>query len=352
MSLRVGLPEDIDQMSRVLKSGFVYFLCLREPAGTELPPYCKIGITTGEVQSRIDTLQTGNPLEIFTYHSFETKAAEMVERQLHHHYSDKRVRLEWFRLTETEVKEAIQVANNFKKDLEKFVDKFIALESKESNGATVPADSEALRLHTEAVEFDSQLLQYKMESNIIRSRMEKLTSKSRGIIGVTRVLITKPKPSFKAGLLKAAERSLYDTFCTDEKFKSSFRILNKRSRSDFPELRVREKEAKETVPKLEAIDVEESKLDRDERIAALHQEYIGLQKEAAETQRDFDLTSMRLRVKCGLNEGISDVCHYKRAMVMKFDEDSFRKKHPVLHEEYTTLEEPKRRFQVMKTRDY
>ena len=152
--------------------------------------------------------------------------------------------------------------------MEKIVDKYIVLESKESNGATVPADSEAQKLHTGAVGFDSQLLQYKMESNIIRSRMEKLTSKSRGIIGITRVLITKPKPSFKAGLLKASDRPLYDAFCTNEVFKSSFRILKKLTRSAFPELREREKEAKEAVPKLEAMEVDDSKLDINKQIIA------------------------------------------------------------------------------------
>ena len=67
--------------------GFVYLICDPEGNGK-----FKIGVT------RLKSLQTGNPNEIFICKYFKTKDPYFFEKQLHFRYRDFKATGEWFKL--------------------------------------------------------------------------------------------------------------------------------------------------------------------------------------------------------------------------------------------------------------
>jgi hypothetical protein len=60
--------------------------------------YWKIGVTYGNVQDRIRSMQTGNPHEISLVWSIRHLQPEQAEARLHAAFDHKRVRGEWFTL--------------------------------------------------------------------------------------------------------------------------------------------------------------------------------------------------------------------------------------------------------------
>ncbi len=68
----------------------------------------KIGLS-GDVEKRLQTLQTGYPGEIFIHHKepIEAKQVRKLEKKIHLELGYKRVKGEWFNLTPTEAKEFV-----------------------------------------------------------------------------------------------------------------------------------------------------------------------------------------------------------------------------------------------------
>lgn len=89
-------------------NGYVYILGDRNNDGIY-----KIGVTRGNVETRIKKLQTGNAGEIYLVKSHESHCPFFVERMFHKKYQFKNVMNEWFELT-------IDDLNNFELDCSKF----------------------------------------------------------------------------------------------------------------------------------------------------------------------------------------------------------------------------------------
>ena len=65
--------------------------------------YFKIGYTDGAVETRIDTLQTGNPNRLILV--YQMAGSRALEKELHGIYAAKRLSGEWFDLTNKDLKE-------------------------------------------------------------------------------------------------------------------------------------------------------------------------------------------------------------------------------------------------------
>lgn len=64
--------------------------------------YCKIGIAA-DVQARLASLQTGNPVTLTLVTQFEFANPAPVEQVLHQKFASQRETLEWFRLSVTDL---------------------------------------------------------------------------------------------------------------------------------------------------------------------------------------------------------------------------------------------------------
>ena len=66
--------------------------------------FYKIGVCT-DIKKRLVGLQCGNPYELNLYRLYYIKNAKKIEGEIHKKYKDKNIRLEWFDLTEEELKD-------------------------------------------------------------------------------------------------------------------------------------------------------------------------------------------------------------------------------------------------------
>ncbi len=63
----------------------------------------KIGISTKELDKRINSLKTGNGSEISLVKSFDTKHHRKVEKWMHNKHNSKRLVGEWFALNDDDI---------------------------------------------------------------------------------------------------------------------------------------------------------------------------------------------------------------------------------------------------------
>lgn len=339
-------------MARELQKGILYFLKLEDPAGGTVPPFYKIGITTGTLDKRINTLQTGNPYKIVPHHTMEVEGAEFVERHLHSLYSSKRRMLEWFEFTSEEIEEAIEVAKDYAQQFSDLVVEIRSLDQRHSNGINISATPEVLDLHKEALRLEELKTKLGLERSAIKSRLLSLVGTSRGIPGIVRVSIYKGTTSFKMVELRKNEPDVYDKYLTKVEFSQTMKLSGKSKPSDFKQLYEEKKAAAALIKKVEASDVGSDKIDRDTSSVALHEKYVQFIEEIGKINIDLDLVKMKLKSHCGENSGIDDVCTYIREDKKKFDREKFEADHPHLVKKYTTTGSDRRVVQVSKSRDY
>lgn len=89
-----------DHLAYANKPKYVYLFCLL--VGTD--KYYKIGFSNN-ISSRLTALRAGSPFELSLIHTIKTQSPHDLEYQLHLIYSAKRVKNEWFLLSDTDVKE-------------------------------------------------------------------------------------------------------------------------------------------------------------------------------------------------------------------------------------------------------
>ena len=76
--------------------------------------FYKIGVTSNDVKTRINQLQTGNPLKVEFVHSvggLSVDQAMAYEAKLHLFFVDVRVEGEWFKFTSLQVEKCIDLMN-------------------------------------------------------------------------------------------------------------------------------------------------------------------------------------------------------------------------------------------------
>lgn len=78
----------------------------------DIPEYTKIGYTS-DINQRIRQLETASPTGILLVFSKETNDAYKIEQALHKKYAYKNSNLEWFRLTEEDIVDIINLVNHY-----------------------------------------------------------------------------------------------------------------------------------------------------------------------------------------------------------------------------------------------
>ncbi len=102
-----------------MKEGFVYLLV---NFGGQIEHY-KIGITTGQIDKRIKSLQTGNPDEIVVLRYFKSKFYRQIEKNLHKKYAYLKTNggNEWFTLPPNSIFDFITDCENIHSQIETLV---------------------------------------------------------------------------------------------------------------------------------------------------------------------------------------------------------------------------------------
>jgi hypothetical protein len=102
-----------------VKIGEIYFIRERDRIDGGSSGYVKIGMVNDisrDSQARLHDHQTGNPRDLELHHVTQTPGPFRVERFLHQKFGPRRVRSEWFRLSDDELVDAIQTAERLAKE--------------------------------------------------------------------------------------------------------------------------------------------------------------------------------------------------------------------------------------------
>jgi hypothetical protein len=89
--------EEQNKIKWIKASNILYIITAKEFDGIY-----KIGITN-DINSRLSSMQTGCPYNLFAFKAYETKAPATIEKMLHIFFNKKHVRGEWFRLDEKDL---------------------------------------------------------------------------------------------------------------------------------------------------------------------------------------------------------------------------------------------------------
>jgi hypothetical protein len=84
--------------------------------------YYKIGITKGDVNKRIKTLQTGSPNPITLINSYYSHNYRKIETWFHRMFRTKRLEGEWFALEPEDIDGFISEANKIDKNINNLKD--------------------------------------------------------------------------------------------------------------------------------------------------------------------------------------------------------------------------------------
>ncbi len=344
--------ESDNKGSRLLGYGTLYILGLEDPSGGRVPPFYKIGVTTGPLSRRVRTLQTGNPFRIIVTHQIDMDGCEVVEKTLHEMFSKNRRILEWFSLTDLELEEAIEKVHELKNEFEDLVSQVRDLDLISNVTAPIQPTEESVSLYQEALNLESQKIRLGLRRAILRSELEGMTHGSRGIDGITKVMIYDSKISFKTRNLKSQYPDIYEKFMTAKKRSTSLKLLNVPTKSTFTvEFEKMKKSKKDSIMK-ENAETTPSIIERNQEAIDLHSEYIALTADIGDVKRDLKVLTLKMKVICGDAEGIIGICEYKRDEKRTFDKTSFEAEYPDLYSSLKT-ESPRRRvFHVSKSRDY
>jgi len=75
----------------------------------------KIGFTRGDPKKRLKALSTGNPFKMEIVKVFETKFNTKLEANLHQQFKSKKIKNEWFLLTDDDVDNFISICETVEK---------------------------------------------------------------------------------------------------------------------------------------------------------------------------------------------------------------------------------------------
>jgi len=96
-----------------MKIGEIYFIRERDRIDGGNSSYVKIGMVNDisrNSEERLSDHQTGNPRDLKLHHVTQTPGPFRVERFLHQQFGPRRVRSEWFQLSDEELSVAVQTA--------------------------------------------------------------------------------------------------------------------------------------------------------------------------------------------------------------------------------------------------
>ena len=331
--------------------------------------YYKIGMVSKErtVKDRIERdHQVGNPRLVVDIHSFHSEAPFFVERHLHKHFAQYRVRREWFRLTDAQLEEVKKEAARYDNIIGPMLGDVRAFAKSLSNGNIIKLDAANKArielLHSELKDLRYQIYEIDYKTNIIKEFLKLQTAKHKGgIDGITKVTVRGGgSPSFTATIFRdssPANKAIYDSFCTKKSIGGKFKTEDLDTKAKkFPKLHLEEKAAKDkyTADKATHDNIVDGLIPRTNMLEDKHKEYIQLVMEKEEVEVEIILRELEIKKLCGDNDGIEGICTWKRKESFAFDTTAFKKQHPEIVEDpkYQSVSKTSVAISVISSRDY
>jgi hypothetical protein len=319
------------------KSGEIYFV--REQDGQGYSPHVKIGLVHDPRDSfdRLSEHQTGNPriLRIDRGQIVKTEAVDRVEAQLHKIFAPKRVSGEWFELaTEADVEKAVTTAKELADEVGSLVPIFSEAEDlslKASSETQIPATDDALALSADIARSKGELEICSDLEAIISQKLQEAIQDEKGVVkGAAEVVTVNFKGKFMVEDFKNDNPDLFAKYLdTVQSWSQLFRTKAKKLDRDSLG-----NEFLEEVGRIEAlIEVVTSV----EEAFQLNEPQLLITNLKALSTWTHDISIAKLKVICGTNAGIENVCSWNRKQgdpKSVFNEKLFVKENPETYMDY------------------
>lgn len=333
----------------VTTPGKLYLLKERDFLTGEVSPYVKIGLVRNdkETSKRILEHQTGNPREIYDYHTLDVPFVEDLETKLHYIFGEKWIAGEWFFMDDGELIVVLELAKLYieqQNSLIQIIGQMNRLEVIASNESVVTPSSEQQHLWDELLEVRNKISLENGQQSLLKIKIQQLIGDSAGIEGIASVQKKITAPSFdRNSLLNEQEfASLTQGFysLTPPSFQSSFLVKN------IPTLKLLSTELAEEINKqkknLPALTIiKDELLPRTSELFDFHLEFIQRNARLVPLEWKQFMLETKLKVQLGENLGLKGICTWKRTIknaVNEFDVAAFKLKHPELVAQFQTPE--------------
>lgn len=337
------------------QKGEIYFVRERDRKTGRHTEFVKIGLVRYKENRdsfvRLLEHQTGNPraLALTRDEIVVTEAVDLVEAQLHRRLADKRVSGEWFHLSsEREIREAIRIATELKRDVEKLLplleraEQLTRQESTEPLRAATPEDialGRGLALAERRVKDCEGLL------SDIRQKLVAIVDGGGDVSPVADTIVRTYRPKFLEADFKAAKPALWAEYLEDQviwqhSFLPKTKVTSVGSAdSDFSAALAQVRQA---IAQYESHD----------DVLLLNEPQLALTKLKGEASWDADIYRARLKIAVGAAKGIDGVCSWKRAkkVTQVFNSERFAAEHPDLAKQFVSLPKTKTYVQSKKVK--
>ena len=127
--------------------------------------------------------QVGNPRLVVDIHSFHSEAPFFVERHLHKHFAQFRIRREWFRLTESQLEDVKKEAARYDNIIGPMLGDVRAFAKSPSNGNIIKLETKDKArielLHSELKNLRYKIYEIDYKTNIIKGIFEVTNCKTQ-----------------------------------------------------------------------------------------------------------------------------------------------------------------------------
>lgn len=326
-------------------SGEIYFIGEVDRLTKASSEFIKIGLVREKEgrgsQDRLSEHQTGNPRELFLIDVVATPFVDAAESMLHSFFATKRVRGEWFSLPGDEVHEAIDRARELAETLTPYGEVLRVakeLSKQVSTEAVIEPSAEVLEWHRSLLEAKARNKFVESFADLVVEEVVKAAERGEDVSSVIEVHEKKGAEKFNTEAFAVKYPDLYSQFTVTEiRFKGPFTVTGIRklpSVSDFD-------------PELAGLGDEITALALEVRqglatVGTLTDKKLQLDKKAAMYDLEEEVLASRIKIACGLSEGIKGVCSWKRTSeeIPSFLRIKFKAEYPHVYQEFVTVGAP------------
>lgn len=343
------------------KPGSIYFLKERDYLTGAISPYVKIGLVRDDkpTEKRISEHQTGNPREILDYATLPMRFVEDAETRLHYLFGEQWIAGEWFSLSNDQLQEALDICSRINEEQIKIADSYlhsIELKDQISTKDTLSPSAEEIQLHEEAIQLKNQLKVIDGKLGLCKNRIMSHLGNGIRIDGILDTIIKDGTSSWSEKNFKQDHPSIYESYLENDnsKVSGSFILSGQTSLRKLDDgLDAQIKASKVESLNFEEIDSELT-VERTNKLAVLHLEYIQLNKEKYQLDWEYRQKEYQIQSRMGIYAEFEGIAKWKRELKdsFKLNKEALFAAHPEFIEQYQISKPKSVSYQVRNWRSY
>ena len=338
--------------------GYIYFMTERDLFGYPCGPYVKIGLVKGNADGRSSferskEHQTGNPREIIVEAEVKTYAqVSTLESLIHQRLAKYRIHGEWFNYGEDGIEPYVELTKEINNDLEGQIKDNLLINQYaliEDNGEELKPSSQEKDIHHELLETKQTIIKIKNEKDLAKLKLRSFDkSFYTDIKGICFYEKIKPQEKFDKLNFEKDHPDIFEELSVEvitPNFNIKKDLKNKKSEEfkKLEELIEGQKFIKE-----DSFD----SINRNKDLIKLHSKWLDAHVELQPFELKKKLLENKLKVLVGENQGIKDICSWKRKKKKQITKNTLFKFDPDLANKYISISESQIRFKVNDYRPY